>query len=95
MKMLLLGLAAELIVISISMATSNEKVFVYGTQLLGFGSIAISAIISRLLSDDIYRSTAFEDRNQRNSRLSMAGRLILFGIPSFAALIAYYVFNGI
>jgi|GEM_PF-1825758 hypothetical protein len=91
MKMLLLGLVAELIVVSISMVTSNEKVFTYGTQSLAFGSIAIAAIVSRLLSDDIYRSTAFEDSPQRNRRLSIAGRLILFGIPSFAALIAYYI----
>ena len=92
MKSFLTGLLVSIIIIVISIVTKNEKIFIYGTQLLGFGSIGIGALVSGLMSDNIYRRTAVEDKKERFERMSTSTRLLLFGAPSILVLVIFYIF---
>jgi hypothetical protein len=89
-KKLLWGLLAAVLVILVSFITKSERIFIYGTQILGLGSLGLAAISSGLMSDNTYRRTSVENKEERNERLNRAGSLILFGIPSIIALLVYY-----
>ncbi len=69
MKSFLIGLLLAIIIIITSIITKNEKVFIYGIQIIGFGSIAIGAILSGMMGDSIYKRTAIEDNHERFIRL--------------------------
>lgn len=92
MKFFLIGLIIELIIILIYLITKNEKVFTYGTQIIGLGSLGIAALLSGVMSENIYRRTAVENKTERFERVGKSTSIILFGLPSIIALIAYYLF---
>lgn len=92
MKSFLIGLLVETIVILTSIVTRNENVFIYGTQVVGLGSLGVGAITSGLMSDSIYRRTAVEDKSERFERMSRSTSIVLFGVPSIIILIIYYIF---
>lgn len=91
MKSFLMGLLVEIIIILVSIITKNEKVFSYGTQIIGFGGIGLGVISSGLMSENIYRRTAVEDKHERLERVNMSTNLVLFGIPSIIILIVSYI----
>ncbi|CAH2214328.1 DUF5316 family protein [Tepidibacter aestuarii] len=90
MNKILWGFVVECLVIIIYLITRSEKFFIYATSIIGFGSLGIGAIVSGLISDNIYRRTEFESSDERHERLDRTGNLILFGIPSIVILIFYY-----
>lgn len=92
MKNLLIGTTINLLILIISFIIKSEKLFIYGTQIMGFGCIGIGAILSGLMSDNIYRRTAVEDETERTQRLMKSSDFILFGVPSIIILIIYYFF---
>lgn len=92
MKSFLMGLILEIMIVLVSIITKNEKVFIYGTQILGIGSLGIGALLSGVMSDSIYRRTAVEDKHERFNRLSKTTNLVLFGLSSIITLIVYYIF---
>ena len=92
MKLFLIGLMIEIIIIIIYLITKNEKVFIYGTQFISLGSLGVAALLSGVMSKNIYRRTATENKDERFERVGKSTRVILFGLPSIIALIIYYVF---
>ena len=92
MKSFVIGLLLEFLVILVSIITRNEKIFTYGTQIIGFGSIGIGIILSGLMSGNIYRRTAVENKNERFKRLNRASIFIMLGTPSIITLIIYYYY---
>lgn len=92
MKSFVIGLVLEFLVILVSIITKNEKIFIYGTQIIGFGSIAIGIILSGLMSGSIYRRTAVESKDERFKRLDRASIFIILGIPSIITLIIHYYY---
>lgn len=93
MRSLLAGFLLEFLVIIAYIITKNKKIFLYGTEFIAFGSIIIGIIISGLLSDNIYRRTAVENKAERFIRLKRTFNLILLGIPSIIILIIYSIIN--
>lgn len=89
-KFFIAGLISMIFVLVASFVTKSEAVFLYGMQILGFGSIVLGGIFSGLISDNIYRRTAVETEKESDSRINRAFKLAMFGLPSIVALIIYY-----
>lgn len=87
-----MGLIPTVLIIVGSFISKSEKIFIYGTQIIGFGSLGLAALLSGVMSDNIYRRTAVENQKERFQRMNTSTSIILFGSSSVIFLIIYYVF---
>ncbi|MGY0373651.1 DUF5316 family protein [Clostridium sp. JNZ J1-5] len=89
MRFLLYGFITDIILFIISITIFEVYLFIKLTAILGIGSLAVSAIISGLLSENIYRRTAVENAEERKKRLKLSTNIFLFSIPSLALFIMF------
>ncbi|MGO1370107.1 DUF5316 family protein [Senegalia sp. (in: firmicutes)] len=90
MKSFFSGLLLVFLIIIISFIIKNKTFFTLSTQMIGYSSIAIGAILSGLLSKNIYRRTSTEKKEERFKRLEISSKFILFGIP---IIISFFILS--
>lgn len=90
MKSFFSGLLLVFLIIITAFVIKNETFFTLSTQIIGYGSIGIGAILSGLLSKNIYRRTSAETKEEGFKRLRISFKFILFGIPSIISFFVFY-----
>jgi hypothetical protein len=91
MKSLIFGVMVEVIVIFIALILQDGEIFMKATGILGFGALAISAIISRTFVNNKDILGISETKEERISRNDRATTFFLFGIPAIITFFIYAV----
>lgn len=87
MKVMLLGIAFELISGLICWGKGDMILLMYISAGVGGGSLILSGITSGVLSDNIYRRTFSEVKEERVKRMNYARNFLFFSIAPMAVFL--------